>query len=257
MTAWNAAQYVKFEDERTRPVRDLLAAVPLEAPRRAVDLGCGPGNSTEAILARFPGVAVAGMDSSPDMLAAARKRLPGVAFLAGDLVDWMPAEPVDLLFSNAAFQWVPDHIAVMKRLMSALAAGGVLAVQMPDNLTEPSHRAMAEAAEAGPWAAKIAAGGIGREALPPAEAYYDALIPRASRVDIWRTTYHHPLADGAAIVEWVKGTGLRPYLAPLDEAERAGFLADYQARLAKAYPRRADGKVILRFPRLFIVAVKS
>jgi len=257
MTAWNAAQYVKFEDERTRPVRDLANAVPIEAPRRLVDLGCGPGNSTEVLIARYPGAAVTGMDSSPDMLAAARKRLPGVAFVAGDLVDWMPAEPVDLLFSNAVFQWVPDHVAVLKRLMSALAPGGVLAVQMPHNLDEPSHRAMAEAAEAGPWAGKIAAAGIGREPRLPAEAYYDALIPRAGRVDIWRTTYHHPMADVAAIVEWVKGTGLRPYLAPLDEAERAGFLADYQARLSTHYPRRVDGKVILRFPRLFVVAVKG
>jgi trans-aconitate 2-methyltransferase len=255
--AWSAAQYMKFEDERTRPVADLLARVPLAAPQRVVDLGCGPGNSTAELVARFPGAEVIGLDSSPDMLAAARRRLPHIAFVEADIVSWQPSRPVSLLFANAVFQWVPDHITVLCRLMAGLAPGGALAVQMPDNLAEPSHLAMAETAADGPWAAKIAAAGIGREPLPPAEAYYDALAPLAVAVDVWRTTYHHPLADAAAIVEWVKGTGLHPYLAPLDADERAGFLAAYAGRLAEAYPARSDGRALLRYPRLFIVAVRA
>lgn len=256
MADWSAGQYLKFEDERTRPVADLLARVPLAAPGRIVDLGCGPGNSTEALAARYPGAALAGLDSSPAMLAAARRRLPGVPFEEADLASWSPDGPVDLLFANAVFQWVPDHLAVLTRLVGALPAGGVLAVQMPDNRAEPTHRTMDEVARAGPWAAAIAAAGIGREDLPPAGAYYDAFVAAGAAVDLWRTTYHHVLADVAAIVEWVKGTGLRPYLDPLDEPARAGYLAAYAEALAAHYPPQVDGRVLLRFPRLFMVAVK-
>ena len=168
MADWSAGQYLKFEDERTRPVVDLLARVPLAAPARIVDLGCGPGNSTEVLAGRYPGAALAGLDSSPAMLAAARRRLPGVPFEEADLASWRPDGPVDLLFANAVFQWVPDHLAVLARLVGALPAGGVLAVQMPDNLAEPTHQMMDEVARAGPWAEKIAAAGGGREVLPPA-----------------------------------------------------------------------------------------
>ena len=257
MSAWSPSLYVKFEDERTRPAADLLAHVSLETARRIVDMGCGPGNSTDLLAARFPEAAVTGVDSSPEMLAAASKRLPHLAFEHADLTTWMPAEPVDLLYANAVFQWVPDHLAVLVRLMGALAPGGVLAVQMPDNLGEPSHRAMRDTAEAGPWAERIRAAGIGRERLPPVEAYYDALKPFAARVDLWHTHYQHPLAGVPAIVEWLKSTGLRPYLAPLTEAERPAFLADYARRLEADYHPRVDGTVLLRFPRLFIVAVRA
>jgi trans-aconitate 2-methyltransferase len=257
MSAWSPSLYVKFEDERTRPAADLLAHVPLATARRAVDLGCGPGNSTELIAARFPDAAVTGVDSSPEMLAAARVRLPGLAFEQGDLTTWMPAGPVDLLYANAVFQWVPDHLAVLVRLMGALGPGGVLAVQMPDNLDEPSHRAMNATAEAGPWAERIRAAGIGRERLPPVETYYDALKPHAAKVDLWHTHYQHPLAGVPAIVEWLKSTGLRPYLDPLTESEKPAFLADYARRLEADYRPRVDGTVLLRFPRLFIVAVRA
>ena len=257
MSAWSPSLYVKFEDERNRPAADLLAHVPLATARRAIDMGCGPGNSTELLAARFPEAAVTGVDSSSEMLAAARSRLPHLAFEQADLTSWMPAGPVDLLYANAVFQWVPDHLAVLVRLMGALAPGGVLAVQMPDNLGEPSHVAMHATAEAGPWADRIRAAGIGRERLPPLEAYYDALKPFAVKVDLWHTHYQHPLAGVPAIVEWLKSTGLRPYLAPLAEAERPAFLADYARRLETDYRPRVDGTVLLRFPRLFIVAVRA
>jgi trans-aconitate 2-methyltransferase len=221
-----------------------------------VDIGCGPGNSTELLLARYPGASLVGLDSSPEMLAAARKRLPAVTFVEADVAAWMPDPPVDLLYSNATFQWVRGHRDVARRLLATLPTGGVLALQMPDNLAEPTHRLMHDVALEGPWRQKFAAP-IEREEIPPAAAYYDLLKPLAANVDIWTTIYNHPLADAAAILEWVRGTGLRPYLARLTPDEERAFLADYLARLREAYPPLVDGRVLLRFPRLFIVAVKS
>ena len=251
---WNPALYLAFEDERTRPPRDLLARVPLARPRRVIDLGCGPGNSTELLAQRWPDAEVIGVDNSPAMIEQARARLPGLRFELADLASWTPPEGTDLLFANAVFQWVPDHLDVLARLLDQLPPGGVLAVQMPDNVNEPSHLLMEEAAAAGPWAVRVA--GAARDVLPAVGVYYDRLAPLARQVDIWHTLYNHPLAGPGAIADWFRSTGLRPYLAPLDVAEREAFLADYTARLARAYPARVDGKVLLRFPRLFIVAVR-
>jgi trans-aconitate 2-methyltransferase len=257
VTAWSPGQYLKFEDERTRPARDLLAAVPLSEPDRIVDVGCGPGNSTELLALRFPGAEVTGFDTSPEMLATARQRLPHATFVEADVSTWMPPAPVDLLFANAVFQWVPDHVAVLARLMDALNPGGVLAVQMPDNFDEPSHFLMRDVAKAGPWRGNLADAEGEREAIAPAAVYYDRLKPRAAQVDLWRTVYQHPLADAAAIVAWFKSTGLRPYLNRLDPGEQVRYLAAYQERIAEAYPVRDDGRVLLPFPRVFMVAVRG
>ncbi len=255
--AWSASQYVKFEDERTRPARDLLAQVPLETITHAVDLGCGPGNSTELIIDRYGASGVTGLDSDDNMLEAARKRLPGTTFTQADLATWQPERPVDLLFANAVFQWLPDHLEIFDRLMDGLAPGGALAVQMPDNLTEPTHLLMEETAHAGPWKTAFEQKSVRRKPLPPPSTYYSRLIGKAKRVDVWHTYYNHPMADAAAIVEWVKGTGLRPYLDHAGEENREAYLADYLARVEKAYPEMSDGRVLLRFPRIFMVAVKA
>ncbi|MFS2154561.1 trans-aconitate 2-methyltransferase [Rhizobium sp. Rhizsp42] len=255
--AWSASQYVKFEDERTRPARDLLAQVPMERIERAIDLGCGPGNSTELIIDRYGASGVSGLDSDLNMLEAARKRLPGTDFLEADLSTWQPKEPVDLLFANAVFQWLPNHLDIFDRLMDGLKPGGALAVQMPDNLTEPTHLLMEETAHAGPWKAAFEQKSVRRNPLPPPSTYYSRLIGKAKRVDIWHTAYNHPMADAAAIVEWVKGTGLRPYLDHAGDQHRDAFLADYLGRVEKAYPKMSDGRVLLRFPRIFMVAVKG
>jgi trans-aconitate 2-methyltransferase len=251
---WSAAQYLKFEDERTRPSRDLLAQISLDGPKRVVDIGCGPGNSTELLAARWPDAEMVGVDTSPDMLEKARARLPGVRFELADAANWAPAEPVDVIFANAIFQWLPDHPAILRRLMEHLVPGGVLAVQMPDNLAEASHRAMRETAAAMPFRARL--DGAARAPLPPVGFYYDLLIGQASRLDIWHTAYNHPLAGAEAIVEWVKSTGLKPFLDPLEPAEREMFIADYLGRIREAYPPRKNGNVLLRFPRLFIVAIR-
>jgi trans-aconitate 2-methyltransferase len=258
MSDWDAAQYRRFEDDRTRPARELLARVPLEKAKLAFDLGCGPGNSTELIAERFPTAEVIGIDSSPAMLEDARKRLPGTRFERGDLASWAPqGEAPDLLFANAVFQWVPDHQAVLKRLMGTLAEGGVLAVQMPDNLDEPSHALMRETAKAGPFADRLEKAAAARGQLPEPGSYYDLLKPLSRSVDIWHCIYHHVLDGPQAIVEWVKSTGLRPFLDALGPDERPAFLESYGARLAEAYTVRVDGKVLLRFPRLFIVAKRN
>jgi trans-aconitate 2-methyltransferase len=256
MAAWSAAQYLKFEDERTRAARDLLNAVAIETPATIVDVGCGPGNSTELLVARYPDAKVLGIDNSAEMLTAARTRLPAAIFLEADVSAWMPASPPGLIYANAVFQWVPDHLLVMSRLIGALAPGGVLAVQMPDNLDEPSHRLMSEVAESVSFAEAFRPP-VTREALPSAGAYYNALRKVAARIEIWRTTYFHVLADAGAIVEWVKGTGLRPYLDRLAQRQREEFLALYRERIAVEYPPQSDGRVLLRFPRLFIVATKA
>jgi trans-aconitate 2-methyltransferase len=258
MSDWDAAQYRRFEDDRTRPSHELLARVPLEAAKLAYDLGCGPGNSTELIVARFPKARIVGVDSSPAMLEDARKRLPGTRFEQGNLESWTPeGEAPDLFFANAVFQWVPQHQDVLRRLMGALAKGGVLAVQMPDNLDEPSHALMRETANSAPFAGRLTKASAARGRLPEPESYYDLLRPLATYVDVWHCVYNHVLDGPKAIVEWVKSTGLRPFLDALSPEERPQFLESYQARLADAYRPRVDGKVLLRFPRLFVVAQRG
>ena len=254
--AWSASQYVKFEDERTRPARDLLAQVPLETIAAGIDLGCGPGNSTALLVERFGLAAISGLDSDADMLAAARNRLADTRFVAADLAGWEPVQPVDLLYSNAVFQWVPDHLAVLDRLMDALKPGGVLALQVPDNLNEPGERCAREVSLLEPFRASLAGFAPQRETIHAPSVYFSRLAPKAARVDVWHTIYNHPLADAAAIVEWVKGTGLRPYLDAVGAPQQDAFLAAYQGRIAAAYPPMPDGRVLFRFPRLFILAVK-
>ena len=255
--SWSAKQYTRFEDERTRPVRDLLAQLAERPVTSVMDLGCGPGNSTELLRTRFPGAAVSGLDSSADMLDAARRRLPGVEFLLGDIAAWHGPERYDVVLANASLQWVPDHGALLPALLERLAPGGQLAVQMPDNLDEPAHQLMRKLASSGPWAAKLVAAGEARAPRRGAGWYFSALRDLGARVDVWITTYHHPLPGGAAaVVEWFKGSGLRPFLDPLDEDERAEFLGRYEAEVRKAYPAQEDGTVLLPFPRLFFVATR-
>ncbi|MEJ6024029.1 trans-aconitate 2-methyltransferase [Ramlibacter sp. PS4R-6] len=260
MADWNPALYRRFEDERTRPARELLGRVPLAQCKLAYDLGCGPGNSTELIVERFPQARVVGVDNSPAMLESARQRLPKTPFELADIAHWQPEQAPDLIYSNATLHWVPGHEALVARLFSLLAPGGVLAVQMPDNLDEPSHRLMREVAAIDTLRShctQTGQTGTRTELLGPG-GYYDVLAPVAASVDVWRTTFNHPMASAAAIVEWVSSTGLKPFLEALDGDEaRKAFLAEYERRIDAAYPARADGKRLLAFPRLFFVAVKK
>lgn len=263
MADWNPALYRRFEDERTRPAAELLARVPsvgrASHASLVVDLGCGPGNSTELLVKRFPQARTVGVDNSASMLVSARERLPGAEFVQADISSWAPApgEAPDLLFANAALQWVPDHAELLPRLFGLLAPGGVLAIQMPDNWQEPSHRLMREVARDPAWAAQIGDAEHLRTPLLGLGRYYDLLAPLAAEVDVWHTIYQHRMAGPGPIVEWLRSTGLRPFVERLSDAQRTGFLAAYEQRLDAAYPVRADGQRLLAFPRLFIVARKG
>jgi trans-aconitate 2-methyltransferase len=254
--SWSATQYVKFEEERTRPVRDLVARIPTADVASAADIGCGPGNSTEVLREGFPHAHIVGVDSSADMIDAARKRLPGIAFELADIRQWRPGQPLDVILANAVLQWIPGHETLLPALIAHLNPAGALAVQIPDNLEEPSHRLMREIAAAGSWSAKLKDAAKARAERRGAEWYFRLLRAHASHVDVWRTTYCHPLAGARAVVEWVKGTGLRPFIDPLDESEREAYLERYEAAIAEAYPAEADGTVLLPFPRLFFVATR-
>jgi len=253
MHGWDAGQYLRFADERTRPALDLLARIDLAAPPRIVDLGCGPGNSTALLRERWPEAKVTGLDSSADMLDAARRDHPGIEFVAGDIAEWSPAEPYDLVCSNAALQWVGDHERLLPRLIDAVAPDGVLAVQMPRNHDFATHALMRQVAAEGPWRDRLA-GARDPSPVRPPEFYYDCLAPKSRRIVLWETNYIQIMDGIDAIIAWLHGTGLRPFLARLDEPEQKLFLDRYAALLAGAFPARSDGKVLLPYPRLFFIA---
>ena len=258
MADWDPALYRRYEDERTALRATCSRACRTSHRVACVDLGCGPGNSTELLVARWPDAEVVGVDNSPGMLKSARERLPHVSFVEADIASWQAPAAVDVLYANAALQWVGDHRELLPRLFAQLAPGGALAVQMPDNLDEPSHRAMRDLAERPQFASALAGAAGARSSILAADAYYALLAPLAASVDVWRTTYHHPMTSPAAIVEWLRGTGLRPFLDRLENgAAQADYLAAYERRIDAAYPRQPDGKRLLAFPRLFIVALKA
>ncbi len=254
MPTWDPRQYLKFADHRLRPARDLLAQIPLDGPRTVYDLGCGPGNITRLLAERWPAATVTGVDSSPEMLVRARQEAPAVTFVQADIARWSPPASADLLFSNATLHWLDDHGRLLRRLMGQLAPGGVLAVQVPHNHQAPSHLLMGAAAEDGPWRTKLSLVRPILRSVESADAYYRILAPVARRVDIWESEYLHVLEGDNPVVEWTKGTALRPYLDALDEPDRSGFFAAYSARIAAAYPKQADGRTLLPFRRIFFVA---
>ncbi len=254
--SWDPAQYLRFTDERLRPALDLLAQVPLDAPSRVVDLGCGAGNVTAILQRRFPHASVVGVDGSAAMLAKAREAAPGCRFEQGDFATWAPAaeEPApDLIYSNAALHWVGGHESLFPRLVSLLAPGGVLAVQMPAMHDAPLRRLQNEVAVYGPWAEVLRDARFARAILTAGE-YYDLLRPHVAALDLWETTYLHVLTGEDAVVEWAAGSSLRPFLDKLPEGLRAAYRAAYAAALRPHYPRRTDGATLLPFQRLFVLA---
>ena len=249
---WDPERYLLFADERGRPFLDLLARVGAERPRRIVDLGCGAGNLTALLADRWPGADVVGLDSSPEMIEAARRSVDGVSFEVADLRDWSPgAGGVDVLVSNATLQWVPGHLDLLPRLVAALAPGGRLAFQVPGNVDEPSHTIRAELAAEEPYADHTR--GVAVPASHGPADYLDALARLGCRVDAWETTYLHVLTGPDPVFTWVSGTGARPTLQALPDDLRPAFEAEFRRRLAQAYPDRGYG-VVLPFRRVFVVA---
>jgi trans-aconitate 2-methyltransferase len=254
MPTWNPREYLKFADHRLRPAIDLMARIPQIEPRSIYDLGCGPGNVTRMLTQRWPDAAVTGVDSSPDMLTRAEQEAPGVAFQQADIAEWSAPKPADLLFSNATLHWLDDHKRLLPRLVAQISPGGALAVQMPCNRGSPSHLLIEATAAAERWRHKLSRVRPVYNSVETAEEYYRILSPVAAEVDIWETTYLHVLEGENPVAEWTKGTALRPYLDALDDQERPAFLADYAGGIADAYPRQLDGRTLLEFRRIFLIA---
>jgi trans-aconitate 2-methyltransferase len=250
---WDPAQYLKFAGHRLRPAIDLLNRIDLEDPREVYDLGAGAGNVTRLLVERWPKARVTGVDGSREMLAKAAAAAPQVEWQHADLRDWSPPRPADVIYSNAVFQWVSDHERRFPALLSALAPGGVLAVQMPRNWGAPSHTAILEAARSGPWRTKLEPL-LWRAPVAGPEFYFDLLAPRAAALDIWETEYLQVLEGEDPVKEWVKGSALGQLLGALDEPERGAFESYYAGLVRRAYPRRADGRTLFPFRRLFVVA---
>jgi trans-aconitate 2-methyltransferase len=250
--AWDPKVYLDFEDERTRPAVELLARIPLKMPESVIDLGCGPGNSTALLARRWPKAKLEGLDSSEAMLDQARRSGVKAQWQSGDIPSWAPSKRYDVIFANAALHWLDDQENLLRRLMSHVARGGVLAFQVPTNFNAPSHKLMRDVAAEGPWAEKLK--DVRNIVLGTAQGYYGLLEPLSTNLDIWETDYLQVLNGEDAVLRWVSGTGLRPFLAALDGAERDAYVAAYKTRLNEAYPMRVSGKVLFPFTRLFVVA---
>lgn len=248
---WDPEQYLKFVDARQRPALDLLARLGSRSATRIVDLGCGAGNITRLLAEQWPEAQITGIDSDPAMLEKAAGSVSTIDWQCADVAAWQAAVPPDLIFSNAALHWLGDHPHLLPSLIEQLAVGGVLAVQMPDNFSAPSHLILRELADDPGWEAVfdgVPVGGV----LSAAE-YHALLTAHCRHLEIWQTTYWQVLGGDDAVIEWMKGTTLLPYLARLNAKSAKHFLAAYRARLQAAYPRSADGSTLFPFKRLFFV----
>jgi trans-aconitate 2-methyltransferase len=254
---WDPGEYSRFGDERSRPFFDLVGRVGAEAPAVVADLGCGPGTLTAALARRWPRAEVRGIDSSAEMVEAARALPdagPRLSFALGDVRDWKPDGRVDVIVSSAVLQWVPDHLDVVARWAGFLPAGGWLAFQVPGNFDQPSHRVLGELAGSDRWRPLLADVRLNRQATDPAE-YLDVLAGAGCEADVWETTYLHVLHGDDPVADWMHGTGMRPVLAVLPPDQAAEFLAEYRALMREAYPAASYGTVF-PFRRVFAVAVR-
>jgi trans-aconitate 2-methyltransferase len=254
--SWNPTQYLKFSQPRLRPAMDLLARIASDEPGRVYDLGCGAGNVTAALVERWPRAKIIGVDDSAAMLEQAAKALPQVQWVRHGLAGWQADAPADVIYSNAALHWLPNHQQLFPALVAGLSPGGFLAVQMPRNFSAPSHTLIDATAQAGPWRAKLEPL-LGAAPVREPQFYYSLLAPFAQQLDIWETEYLQVLSGDDPVKEWTKGTWLMPFLDRLDGDERVAFETDYAQRLRAAYPPLADGSTLFPFRRLFIVLRRS
>ena len=255
-SAWDPNLYLKYSNERTQPSVDLIARISLPAPARIIDLGCGTGNSTEALRRRWPAADVTGLDNSPEMLKSAARDYPAGPWVLADIASWAPETPYDLIFSNATLQWVKGHAVLMPRLLEFAAEGGALAAQMPHSGKMAVRKLILATAEDAAWSDRMASA-RNATAIESTEAYYDMLRPHSARLDVWEIEYMHVMAGPDAIIEWIRATSLRPFLDALaSQAERAAFEAQLRARIDHAFPGRVDGNVLFPFKRLFFVAYR-
>ncbi len=257
MVEWNPQQYLQFKQDRLRPVYDLVRRIEHLSPKIVVDLGCGPGTSTQILGEQFIQAKITGLDNSQNMIDEARKNYPDADYVMADANGWVPDNQVDLLFSNAVFHWLPDHENLLSRLAGALNAGGTLAVQMPDNMAEPSHLAIRQVAASERFEKLLQPQFSSRNDLASVDEYYEWLKRDFASVDLWRTSYAHILPGHSQIVDWMKGAALTPFLSALDQSLQKEFLDGYLDAISNSYPNQNDGNVIFHFPRLFFVARKG
>lgn len=254
MASWDPNKYLRFGDERTRPSFDLASRIAIPKPKNVIDLGCGPGNSTQVLRQRWPMARVIGLDNSPEMIASARRSYPDQEWVLGAIEDWSFGEPLDVVFSNAALQWLPDHVSLTRHLFNQVAEGGALAFQIPSGAYSPVRSFIHEIANDKAWANRM---GEACTALTMEEPhiYYDALATQARSLDIWETEYHHVMESSTSIVEWISSTGLRPFLNALDSDEdRRRFVAMLTECVKESYTTRSDGRVLFPFRRTFVIA---
>src|SRR5215469_7370935 len=284
MAGWNPDQYLKFSDERTQPCRDLASHINLPQVRTAIDLGCGPGNSTQVLAERFPEAQITALDSNTTMINAAIQSNPRGRWITGDIAKWAAGKPpneaaersaegvaagvpesaitgtieneqYDVVFSNAALQWLPDHATLFPQLFGHVSPGGALAIQIPSAFDRPAHRLLREMAASIGWRKWFPTGRVRNWHAHDHEFYYDLLAPLASRIDLWQTEYFHGLPNAAAIAEWYRKTGMRPYLTAIGEdADREKFVAEYTEKIRAAYRPRPDGRILFSFLRIFMIA---
>ena len=259
MPRWDAPQYLRFERERTQPCLDLACRIDLDSPGRIVDLGCGPGNSTAILKERWPHARITGVDGSSEMLRTAREAHPSGEWIEADLTRWEPEAAYDLVFSNAVFHWLPDHARFLSRWWGHVSSGGALAFQVPAP-GEPRERwvgALRAVLDRPGWR-PIAPGDPTRENVLSLPEYYEILREGSRRIDLWDTEYCHVLPEPRSVVEWAKGTALRPVFERLtNEEDRARFLSEYSAEIDRLYRRQGDGRVLFPFLRRFVIAYRA
>lgn len=252
---WNPEQYSKFEKERTLPSYDLSNAIVHNNVKNIIDIGCGIGNSTAVLKEKFPNAEVTGADNSDSMLLSARKNHPDINFVKIDVSDLSKVnERYDVVFSNACIQWVPDHKNLLRNMMGLLNGGGVLAVQIPLQYKHPMHRIIQETAKSEKWFGKL--NDIRPFYILTESEYFDILSRLSDNFRIWETVYFHTMPSHQAIIEWYKGTGLRPFLEQLSDDDKKLFEEDILNKVKKEYPSQENGEIIFRFPRLFFTACR-
>lgn len=253
---WNPELYLKYKNERTQPYIDLVRRIPLEFPKRIIDIGCGPGNSTAVLAERYKNCYILGLDNSENMIETAKKQYPNLDFMLFDAgTDEYTIGKFDIVFSNACIQWISNHPKLLKNMMSLLNAGGVLAVQIPINLNEPIHQIINELSASPRWRDLIGNARIFN--ILPTEEYFSIIGSLSEDFEMWETIYYHRMKSHAEIMEWYMGTGLRPYLQKLNEDDRREFLKQVYQEVVKAYPLQTNGEIIFKFPRFFFIANKS
>jgi trans-aconitate 2-methyltransferase len=249
---WNPDVYLTFADHRGRPFYELVARVAAEAPRRVVDLGCGPGNLTATLGQRWPAAVIEAWDNSPEMVESARER--GVDAKVGDVREWQPEPDTDVVVTNAALQWVPEHPKLLVRWAGQLTAGSWIAMQVPGNFDAPSHQAVRELARRESWSEPLRDFPFREGQVESPSGYADLLTDAGCTVDAWETTYIHELNGENPVLEWITGTALRPVKSRLTEPQWQQFRLELIPLLDAAYPRRPDGRTYFPFRRIFLVA---